>query len=112
MGEPSSEVQTYLERVRMLVAEKPWLLWAHAYTQHMGILAGGQVLRKSVRGTLQIIDDEPGTACFELKVCQSRRKDAPPVFPCSSNHLITWWPDAFPGIRSGLLGLCLRDSCS
>ena len=58
----------YLERVRMISKDSPHRLLAHAYTQHMAILAGGQRLRQSVRGTMQIIEDEPGTAIFEFQV--------------------------------------------
>ena len=52
----------------MITKDSPHRLLAHAYTQHMALLAGGQRLRHSVRGTMQIIEDEPGTAIFEFQV--------------------------------------------
>lgn len=52
----------------MLKHDKPLLLIAHAYTQHMALLAGGQIMRRSVRGSLQLGPDDPGTAAFELQV--------------------------------------------
>jgi len=67
-GPPTPAVQTYLERIDMLSADNPHLLVAHAYTQHLAMLAGGQVLRWSVRCTMQIARGDPGTAIFEFKV--------------------------------------------
>lgn len=54
----------------MLAADSPFLLIVHAYTQHMALLAGGQILRRSVRGALQLGPDDPGTAIFEFQVWQ------------------------------------------
>ena len=58
----------YLDRIDKISRESPHLLLAHAYTQHMAVLAGGQILRRSVRSTLQLAPDDPGTAVFELQV--------------------------------------------
>lgn len=67
-GPPTKEVQTYIHRIEAISRDAPHLLIAHAYTQHMAILAGGQSLRTSVRRSLQIHPRDPGTAAFEFPV--------------------------------------------
>lgn len=66
--QPSKAVQQYLARVTAITADSPHLLLAHAYTQHMAILAGGQTIRRSVRASMQLGPEDPGTAAFELQV--------------------------------------------
>ena len=68
MGQPIQAVALYLDRLEKISRDSPHLLLAHAYTQHMAILAGGQILRRSVRSTMQLGPDDPGTAIFELQV--------------------------------------------
>ena len=68
VGQPSEAVAIYLDRIQKIKREEPHLLIAHAYTQHMAILAGGQMLRRSVRSSMQLGPGDPGTAIFELQV--------------------------------------------
>eukprot|EP00887_Chlorella_sp_A99_P003287 scaffold9.g3287.t1 len=46
---PMPEVQAYQGHLRRLAAETPLALLAHSYTQHVALLAGGQIIRKMAR---------------------------------------------------------------
>lgn len=92
MGPASQPVAVYLDRIEKISRDSPHLLLAHAYTQHMAILAGGQILRRSVRSTMQIAHDEPGTAVFELQVGVSPHGDKQNFFtePFSGRNIANY----------------------
>jgi hypothetical protein len=76
-GAPRPAVAAYLARVREVAAEDPRLLVAHAFTQHLALLAGGQVLAKTVHRQLAL-PAGAGTAAYRFAV------RAPPGRPAGS----------------------------
>jgi heme oxygenase len=58
------ELHSYLAHLKQLAASRPYTLLAHAYTQHLAILSGGQILKGLIRKTLDLPQNE-GTAAFE-----------------------------------------------
>jgi len=76
-GPPRPAVAAYLARVREAAAEDPRLLVAHAFTQHLALLAGGQFIAKTVRRQLAL-PAGAGTAAYHFAV------RAPPGRPAGS----------------------------
>ena len=68
LGTPRPAVEAYILQLSTLAADDPRLLVAHAYTQHLALLAGGQIVAKTVRKQLMLPLDE-GTAAYHFTVC-------------------------------------------
>lgn len=62
----SSAGKAYVDRIREIAATKPELLVAHSYTRYLGDLSGGQLLKKIVRQTMNLLNNE-GTAFYEFR---------------------------------------------
>ena len=65
---PPAAVRTYQERIAELSKSQPVLLVAHAYTQHMALLAGGQRTRQLVLGARPPTTGDAGTSLFVFEV--------------------------------------------
>ncbi|GLC35332.1 hypothetical protein PLESTB_000576300 [Pleodorina starrii] len=65
-GPRSVPLQEYEHHLSLLASDQPRLLLAHCYTQHLGITAGGQIVRRAVRKHLAL-PEGCGTAAFEFK---------------------------------------------
>jgi len=62
---PSAAAVKYLDRVAYVMDKEPVLIFAHAQTQFMAALAGGQILKKIVSRTLGLKGPD-GLAFFEF----------------------------------------------
>jgi hypothetical protein len=57
-----------LEHLQKVEEEDPIRLLAHAYTQQMALLAGGQRISKLISSTLPAVDGKEGISVFEFNV--------------------------------------------
>ena len=58
----------YQERIAEIAESQPLLLAAHAYTQHMALLAGGQRTRQLVLASRPPTTGDAGTSLFVFEV--------------------------------------------
>lgn len=63
----SRALEEYKAHLSVLGKEDPSLLLAHAYTQHLAVAAGGQIIRRLARKHMGLPGDA-GTAAFEYEV--------------------------------------------
>lgn len=85
-GQPN-ELKEYLEHLDRLEREDPMLLAVYAYHMYMAVLAGGYIIRKMVKRTMGLKNDEgvralsfpPGVDCkalrSSLKQCMNEEMD-------------------------------------
>ena len=68
MGAPSAPVKAYLDHLSDISEKDPVLLVAHAYTQQMALLAGGQRISKLISSTLPSVNGDEGVTVFAFNV--------------------------------------------
>ena len=68
MGAPSAPVKAYLDHLSDISENDPVLLVAHAYTQQMALLAGGQRISKFISSTLPRVSGDEGVSVFAFNV--------------------------------------------
>ncbi len=64
----SPAVKAYVEHLHRISSSDPTRLIAHAYTQHLALLAGGQRIRKFVSSTVPGLQKEDGVRVFSFEV--------------------------------------------
>ena len=64
----SPAVAAYVEHLADISSTDPVRLIAHAYTQHMALLAGGQRIRKFVASTLPGLQGQEAVSVFSFEV--------------------------------------------
>ena len=69
MEQRSPAVVAYVKHLTDIASTDPVRLIAHAYTQHMALLAGGQRIRKFVASSLPGMQGQEGMSVFSFKVC-------------------------------------------
>jgi len=67
---PSATTTAYCARLNQITAENPLLLIAYIHSMYLGLLAGGQMIKRIMRRTLGVKDGE-GLRIFDF-VCDSR----------------------------------------
>jgi hypothetical protein len=68
VGAPSAPVKAYLDHLSDISENDPVLLVAHAYTQQMALLAGGQRISKFISSTLPRVSGDEGVSVFAFTV--------------------------------------------
>lgn len=68
LGAPSAPVKAYMDRIEYVSEKDPVLLVAHAYTQQMALLAGGQRISKYIRSTMPSVNGDQGVSVFQFDV--------------------------------------------
>ena len=63
----SPAVVAYVEHLDTISLSDPTRLVAHAYTQHLALLAGGQRIRKFVASTVPGLQGEDGVRVFSFE---------------------------------------------
>ncbi len=69
MGAPSAPVKAYMDHIADISEKDPVLLVAHAYTQQMALLAGGQRISNLISSTLPKVTGSEGVSVFAFRVC-------------------------------------------
>ncbi|BDA46174.1 probable heme oxygenase 2 [Coccomyxa sp. Obi] len=67
IGAPSAPVKAYMDHISEISEKDPVLLVAHAYTQQMALLAGGQRISKLISSTLPKVDGNEGVSVFAFR---------------------------------------------
>ena len=65
---PAAPVQAYLDELEQAARQDPLLVVAHAWTQHMALLAGGQRVRQLVLAARPAKSGNAGTSLFVFHV--------------------------------------------
>lgn len=68
MEQRSPAVAAYVEHLNEISSSDPTRLVAHAYTQHLALLAGGQRIRKFVASTVPGLQGNNGVRVFSFEV--------------------------------------------
>ncbi len=68
MAQRSPAVAAYVEHLNDISSSDPIRLVAHAYTQHLALLAGGQRIRKFVASTVPGLQGQDGVRVFGFEV--------------------------------------------
>lgn len=58
-----------MDHISEISEKDPVLLVAHAYTQQMALLAGGQRISKLISSTLPKVTGNEGVSVFAFRVC-------------------------------------------
>ena len=66
--ERSPAAAAYVEHLDDISSSDPTRLVAHAYTQHLALLAGGQRIRKFVASTVPGLQGKDGIKVFSFEV--------------------------------------------
>ena len=69
MRAPTAPVKAYMDHIADISGRDPGLLVAHAYTQQMALLAGGQRISKLISSTLPKVTGTEGVSVFAFRVC-------------------------------------------
>ncbi|CAL8462315.1 g1848 [Coccomyxa elongata] len=75
MGAPSAPVKAYMDHITDISEKDPVLLVAHAYTQQMALLAGGQRISKLISSTLPKVTGSEGVSVFAFREPVSQLKN-------------------------------------
>ena len=70
VGVPTAPVRAYLDRLSEVSKGEPVKLAAHAYTQQMALLSGGQRISKLISSTMPKVDEDgtEGVTVFAFSV--------------------------------------------
>ncbi|KAK9906804.1 hypothetical protein WJX75_008318 [Coccomyxa subellipsoidea] len=87
VGAPSAPVKAYLDHLSDISENDPVLLVAHAYTQQMALLAGGQRISKFISSTLPRVSGDEGVSVFAFTESVSLKSDYSEAVNVLGTHL-------------------------
>lgn len=98
-------VDAYVAHLAHLQEHDPLGLLAHAYTQHMSLLAGGRILKKAMQKAMRLAPDGPGTAAFTFPPRDRTGRGLRGDYKDAINSLGRELP---PARQQGLVDECVR----
>tara|TARA_Y100000589_G_scaffold330887_1_gene382031 strand:- start:583 stop:1293 length:711 start_codon:yes stop_codon:yes gene_type:complete len=69
----SASAKSYVERIRFIAKESPYLLVGHHYTRYIGDLSGGQILKKIAQKALNL-EGQNGLNFYEFNLISDEKK--------------------------------------